>query len=657
MGLVTPDLCTFERLPELQNRVQTIRDQASVTTAYRPDIDGLRAVAVLSVVLYHAGLTIFSGGYVGVDVFFVISGFLITRLMVEEIEGNGRLDFGRFYLRRARRLLPAFFFTLVSSSIMAVCLFSPQLLEAYGASLIHAVLSASNFYFYSESGYFDTASSLKPLLHTWSLGVEEQFYLLWPIMLYLLGPRQLRAPVFVIVVGLVSLLLAQTMIADQAAAVFFVTPFRIYEFSIGATLVWLVRIQRRSEFSLDLLFLGGLALIACAVIGYSDKTIFPGVNALVPCLGAALCIYAGDAQFAGKILSNKLLVRIGVISYSLYLAHWPVMVFYKYYIGGGEFTSIEVSLLVVASFVTAIGMFYCIEQPFRRAKTSNAYFLLGCALLSLPISYIAASMWAKDGWPWRSWATSGDISNEAFKKGKERRFQVREKICQHKGWAACDDLVKGSVNALILGDSHAPDALNAFERIYPTHNFSMSALPACPPHHDIEKITLPSHPERAKCKDLNIRRFDPEYLRSFDYIVINILFAWYTPDHLGDYLEFLRINKIQKVIVLGDYLVLKRDMYELLNEYGYNAGAMKEWIDSNPQIESALQGHVEGAGYFFLSKRNAFCQGENCELFDSNKVPFTYDQHHLAYEFAVRLAAGKETAIDQYLGFVGDRDR
>jgi|CXWL01.1.fsa_nt_gi peptidoglycan/LPS O-acetylase OafA/YrhL len=639
----------------MQDSAQTTRADTPAINAYRPDIDGLRAVAVLSVVLHHTGLTVFSGGYVGVDVFFVISGFLITRLLAKEIEEKGRLDFGRFYLRRARRLLPAFFFTLAGSSIVAVCLFSPQQLEGYGASLIHSVLSVSNIYFYSESGYFDAASALKPLLHTWSLGVEEQFYLLWPILLYLLGPRQLLVPVFVAVVGLVSLLLAQTMIADQAAAVFFLTPFRICEFSVGAILVWLVRTQRRSELLLEILLIGGLALIACALIGYSDQTVFPGVSALVPCVGAALCIYAGDAQFAGKVLRSKLPVGIGAISYSLYLAHWPVMMFYKYYIGGREFTNIEMSLLVIASFATAVFMYYCIEQPFRRAKTSNAYFILSCVLLALSMSYMAASMWAKEGWAWRSWATSGDISNEAFKKGKDGRFQVRQKICLHKGWAACDDLVKGSVNALILGDSHAADALNAFEGIYPTHNFSMSALPGCPPHHNIETITLPSHPERAKCIALNVMRFDSEYLRSFDYIVISVLFGWFTPDHLRDYLEFLRSNKVQKVIVLGDYLVLKRDMYELLNEYGYNVGAMKEWIDNNPQIESVLRGHVDGNGYYFLSKIDAFCQGEDCKLFDSGKIPFTYDKHHLSYEFAVRLAAGNKNAIGQYLGFFEDR--
>ena len=617
--------------------------------AYRPDIDGLRAIAVLSVVFYHTGLSIFSGGYVGVDVFFVISGFLITRLLIEEIEVKGKLDFGRFYLRRTRRLLPAFFFTLICSSALAVWFLSPQELGNYGASLIHSVLSASNIYFYSQSGYFDITSSLKPLLHTWTLGVEEQFYLVWPIMLFLLAPRQMWVQIMVIAVGLASLYFAQTMIAGHTAAVFFLMPFRMFEFSIGAGLVWLIRIQPKNDFFQEALLLGGLALIAYSVFGYSEKTLFPGISALVPCVGAALCIYAGEAEHIGKVLRNRLFIGIGLISYSLYLVHWPAIVFYKHHIGGGEFTWVQIYLLVIVSVVTAVLMYYFIEKPFRKSKATNAHFLLSCALLSLSVSYFGASMWATDGWGWRTWATSGSISTVAVNKGKELRFQIRQKICQRKSWEACDEPGTGSVNALILGDSHAVDALNAFERIYPAHNFSMSQLGGCPPYSDIEKITPPSHPDRLKCKALNDVRFNPEYLKKFDYIVINVLYGWYTPDYLREYLEFLKANKIQKVIVLGDYLVLKREMYELLNEYGYNTTAIKDWIVDSAEIESVLKANVERSGYLFLSKRNVFCHGKDCELFDANKTPFTYDEHHLSYEFAVRIASGEKNAIDQYL--------
>ena len=152
------------------------------THKYRPDIDGLRAIAVLSVLLYHVGFDRLSGGFVGVDIFFVISGFLITKLLMSEYERSGNIDFKSFYIRRSKRLLPALFFTLIVSTIVAALLFTPQRLVTYGGSMIHSVLSFSNVYFFFQSGYFDVDSGLKPLLHTWSLGVEEQFYLIWPLL-------------------------------------------------------------------------------------------------------------------------------------------------------------------------------------------------------------------------------------------------------------------------------------------------------------------------------------------------------------------------------------------------------------------------------------------------------------------------------------------
>lgn len=632
-----------------------MRSLNSVSDVYRPDIDGLRAIAVLSVVLYHAGLSVFSGGFVGVDIFFVISGFLITRLLLKEIEEKGKLDFGRFYLRRARRLLPAFFFTLICSGFFAALVFSPQLLEGFGASLINSVLSISNIYFFSNSGYFDTASALKPLLHTWSLGVEEQFYVLWPILLCLLAPRKWLAPVVVVLVGAISLYSAQSMLAKQPDAVFFLMPFRVFEFSIGAITVWLLRVQIKNKAVLEVLFVSGILLLVYSIFFYTEKTQFPGVNALLPCVGAAFCIYSGNMCLSGKFLSNRLFVAIGLISYSLYLAHWPVIVFYKYCFGGAAFNVLEACLLTVASFVVAIFMYHCIEKPFRRGGASNAGFLTSGAFLALSISYLAASMWAQEGWGWREWATSGSISSETVKNGKEHRFKIRQEICQRKGWTECDNLIAGRVNALILGDSHAIDALNAFEKIYPNHNFVMSELGGCPPYRDIGKITQPNHPGLEKCKDINVLRFDTEYLKRFDYIVINVLFGWYTPEHLREYLDFLKENKISKVVVIGDYLVLKKDMYELLNEYGFNSVALSKWIDRSASVEAILRPEVGGEGYFYLSKRNALCKGDTCELFDRNNIPFTYDQHHLSYEFAARLAVDEKNSLDQYLGFNGDQ--
>ncbi|MET1079702.1 MAG: acyltransferase family protein [Pseudomonas sp.] len=620
-----------------------------MTTSYRADIDGLRAVAVLSVLFYHAGLGLFSGGFVGVDVFFVISGFLITRLLKNEIEAQGRIDFRNFYLRRARRLLPAFFFTLAGTSVLAVIYLSPARLEAFGASQIHAVLSISNIYFYSVSGYFDSDALLKPLLHTWSLGVEEQFYVVWPLLLATLIRRNLHAPIVILAIGVLSLCLAQQQLAAQPEAVFFLMPYRIFEFAIGAVLVWLMHRQPKVPLLAEFTCVAGLLLIGTAVLTFTEKTAFPGVYALLPCLGAALCIYAGQAPYAGWLLRNRLFAGIGLISYSLYLVHWPIIVFYQQRLGARVFSAADALLVLVASLIVALLIYICIEKPLRRARQYNTSFAVCSLVLFMSFSYVAASMWGLDGWANRAWATSGSISSAALKAGTAQRFRARQDICIRKGWAVCDEPEAGKINALILGDSHAVDALNAFQAIHPEHDYSMSTLGGCPPTRDIETMVPASHPERSKCVQLNLQRFDLAYLKRFDYIVINLLYDWYTPAHLQAYLEFLKAGGIQKVVVMGGYFVLKRDMYEVLNESGYSRGAVENSIKVTAEYEENLQAIVEGAGYLFVSKRKSFCSTGTCELYDREGVPYTYDRHHLSYAFAHRLGAFNQDRINAFL--------
>jgi peptidoglycan/LPS O-acetylase OafA/YrhL len=622
---------------------------SKTTSTYQPDIDGLRSIAVMSVVLFHAGFTSFSGGYVGVDVFFVISGFLITRILVQEFDTTAKIDFGRFYLRRARRLLPALFFTLICTSGLAIWLLSPQELERYGQSVLHAVLSVSNVFFLSESGYFDTTASLKPLLHTWSLGVEEQFYFLWPFLLGYFATKKSGALTFVILIGALSFCLCLAFVSRYPDMTFFLTPFRVFEFSLGAILVWVPTKKPINRLLMEPVLGCGLACIAYSVFFYDDATVFPGVNALLPCLGTAMCIYAGQSKYLGVLLRNRMSVSLGLISYSLYLVHWPIITFYNNHFNIGDLLFLESMLLVGVSITAAIFMYFVIEKPFRKVKPANTGFVLACALLALGISYVGASMWGNNGWSWRSWAASGTISTHEVAKGKGQRFIVREKICQKKGWGNCDELLEGHINALIMGDSHAVDALNAFEAVYPLHDFSMSQLDGCPPYHDIETMLPPKHPDRIECIDLNKTRHDPDNLRRFDYIVINVHPGWYGLDHLEEYLSFLDSIGIEKVIVMGDYLTLSSEMYELLNQHGYNDSVIRAHLNKSPVVEFQFREMVERYGYFFLSKRSTFCDGESCELYDSEGIPFTYDKHHLSYEFSIRIAVHSKVDLDSFL--------
>ena len=626
---------------------------------YRPDIDGLRAVAVMSVVLYHSGFQSLSGGFVGVDVFFVISGYLITKLLLTEINAKGSIDFYGFYIRRFRRILPALLFTLLASLLVAVIILTPQRLEAFGRSVIHAILSISNVFFFLESGYFDLDSSLKPLLHTWSLGVEEQFYFVWPFVVLFVAKKNDVNFYWFLGIGLVSLFSAAILITVDASAVFFLMPFRVFEFVIGAGVFLLEESRDKSFFNYlpvkNSLLLAGFGLIAFSVLNFSKNTQFPGLAAIVPCIGAALCIYAKDADF-GCLLKNKLMVGIGLISYSLYLIHWPIIVFYKSFKNVQDFSLSESVVIVTISIVAAMLMYFFIEKPFRKAKKSNRNFLLALALSSFVLMLLGAWLSSSGASLLRPWIRNSSISVDDIKKGRELRFQVRQAQCVRKGWNSCDALADNRMNALIVGDSHAADALNAFDKLYPEHNFVMSSLGGCPPHRDIAKITAPNHPDLEECKRLNFFRYNEKYLKQFDYIVINVLFEWYTVDYLREYLRFLKDAGVHKVIVVGGYYSLSEELPELINKLSFNSGALKKFITTTSAIDSdpQLKGYTEEFGFLFLSKRDAFCKNGDCAIFDDNRIPFTYDKHHLSYEFSSRIALLENVRIAEYL--IGKRN-
>jgi peptidoglycan/LPS O-acetylase OafA/YrhL len=337
---------------------------------YRPDVDGLRAVAVLSVVLYHYRVPPFSGGYVGVDIFFIISGFLITSLLRADLEA-GHYLIGRFYERRIRRIFPALFALATVTTAVAFLVLFPSDLRRYGDSLLGLALFASNFTFWGAAGYFDVDALRKPLLHTWSLAVEEQFYLFFPPLLFSLW-RFGRRAVFVVLVLLcaVSLVLSIWAVHTAPVAAFYLLPFRTWELILGALLA-LARIKlplgRQVIESMAVL---GIALIGTSVFVFSPNTPFPGAAALLPCTGTALLIYAGAGEsrsFVTRTLAWRPVVAVGLISYSLYLWHWPLLVLARYLVFR-DLTTSETALLIALSFALAAVSWRYVEQPFRAAQ-------------------------------------------------------------------------------------------------------------------------------------------------------------------------------------------------------------------------------------------------------------------------------------------------
>ena len=339
---------------------------------YRPEIDGLRAIAVAAVILFHAGFAVFSGGFVGVDVFFVISGFLITSIIVEDLK-SGRFSVLRFYERRARRILPALFAVMAACVPFAYHLLSPDDLKDFAQSLAAICLFASNVLFWGESGYFDTQAELKPLLHTWSLAVEEQFYVVFPVLLlaaWRLGRGVLLALIGAIAVA--SFFTSVNEVKNFPSAAFYLLPSRAWQLLIG-TLASLVADRWhavRSKGSLgpiadEVIGWSGMAMIVVSLFLFDERTPFPGLNAALPTLGTALVLLsASDRTSAGRMLAWKPLVGLGLISYSAYLWHQPLFAFTKHALLADLPTDLAV-VLCGATIVLACLSWRYIEQPFR----------------------------------------------------------------------------------------------------------------------------------------------------------------------------------------------------------------------------------------------------------------------------------------------------
>jgi peptidoglycan/LPS O-acetylase OafA/YrhL len=370
---------------------------------YRADIDGLRAIAVLPVVFWHYGVWPFRGGYVGVDVFFVISGFLITSLIHAEMKA-GTFSIVYFYERRIRRIFPALFAVLIATVFLAALLLFPSDLKRYAQSLQATVLFGSNFLFRNLAGYWDVVSDRKPLLHTWSLAVEEQFYLLFPLTLYLLTKAGRRVEIAAIAAILV-LSLAGNIWAIRATPVsdFFLLPYRSWELMLGSILAVVRPAIPRSRMLREAVMLAGLALVAFAVFAYSADTPFPGEAAIVPCLGAALLIYAGAGESAvGWVLRLRPVVATGLVSYSLYLWHWPLLVFAKYALFR-ELTPVETWSLIALSGLCAGLSWRFVEQPFRgryeRFSRRQIFLFAGSATVIALV--LGALLQIHNGWPQR----------------------------------------------------------------------------------------------------------------------------------------------------------------------------------------------------------------------------------------------------------------
>lgn len=427
---------------------------------YRPDIDGLRAIAILLVILFHSGFSIFKGGYIGVDVFFVISGFLITSIIDKEIQ-NKTFSYRNFYLRRIRRIIPVLVFVMIVITIPAYFILFANNLEAYSRTLLYTLLCSNNIHLYITSGnYFAENSDLLPFLHTWSLSVEEQFYFILPPFLLVLHKKfnsQKRA-IIIYTLCFIALLFSIYQSYSNPSAAYFLLPARLFELAIGSALAmnW-NNLPKLNQQKNNLLSLIGFLLIIIPAIVLDKSSIFPGINALWPCLGTALLLFSGQyinkKGLINKLIENKIVVGIGLISYSLYLWHWPIFVFVKY-LGLNLEGTIRI-LAIALTFVLSYLSWKFIEQPFR--TTLKFDFKKTLLIIFIPALLIISGIYgvldAKDGFPERHPELTEFIPKKNYPNKLRGQCFDKLKI------GNCDDcyigIKKDTLDGMLIGDSFA----------------------------------------------------------------------------------------------------------------------------------------------------------------------------------------------------------
>jgi peptidoglycan/LPS O-acetylase OafA/YrhL len=423
-------------------------------STYRPDIDGLRAVAVLAVVLHHLSASLVPGGYVGVDVFFVISGYLITRIISREME-EGTFTFARFYERRARRIFPALFAMLAVTLVGGYFLLLPSDYSATLRGALGTLFFSSNIVFWRDmaAGYFAaTDAGLNPLLHTWSLAVEEQFYVFFPFLLLLCFRFFLRHIVLILIgCAVVSLAGAALLVQSKSVAVFFLSPFRAWELLAGSLLAFNAVPVVRSRALREAIAGAGLLVIVAVCFLYDSKTTFPGLAALAPVLGAAAIMHAGTSglTLVGRLLQWRPVVYIGLISYSLYLWHWPLIVLVRYAMGMESITP-YIPVLLAASLALGSLSYHFIEQPFRRGIRVTREFVFSSSAVFASVLALASVVGLMRG------GFETRFSPAVVKLDQARSPQVPFVNCDGKPVGASCTLGSsdGKATTLLWGDSH-----------------------------------------------------------------------------------------------------------------------------------------------------------------------------------------------------------
>lgn len=620
---------------------------------YRPEIDGLRALAVLPVVLYHSKINLFQGGFVGVDIFFVISGFLITKIIITEVFQSS-FSIIKFYERRARRILPALFTVLIFSTVLSWALLPPIQFKDFGQSLFFVSFFTSNILFWIESGYFTEATELKPLIHTWSLGVEEQFYIFFPLLvlfIYKINKKYIFPSIFLILI--ISLFLsyiysAPNMDTELREAAFFLLPTRAWELMLGSILCLSSKnsvINSNGMFNNFMSFIG-LLLIFYSILFFGENTPFPGLHALVPTLGAAFIIVFGtNKTYAFKLLTIKPMIFIGLTSYSIYLWHQPLLAFSRFYFIG-DLSSATVLLIIITSIFLGYCSWRYIEQPFRdKNKISRKNIFIFSIGGTLTLCSIGMIIHLNDGFKNRY--SANEIALLDFQSYEQRDELYRERDCllkQNQDQNSFKDICKAG-ETYIWGDSHAAGFYAGINLNEEASQFTASG---CPPILNIKINAVPN------CASIN------------DYIYSSIeqakprrvfLSAYWIHDSYegSDDLLLQTLSKISnehpsvEFYILGGLPIwfpslpvtmLKAD--NLLNgQETYIENQLFKKIAQKDEVIKTMVLNLNNKNIKFISMLDLLCEGNHCltQAANPNIEPIAFDYGHLTRAGSVEASS------------------
>ncbi|HHF7368303.1 TPA: acyltransferase family protein [Legionella bozemanae] len=672
---------------------------------YRPDIDGLRAIAVLSVVGFHVFPTLIKGGFIGVDIFFVISGFLISSIILNNLTNNN-FNIFEFYSRRIKRIFPALLITLLACFIVGWFILFPHEYAQLGKHVLSGAGFFSNFTFWFEAGYFDNLAETKPLLHLWSLGVEEQYYIIWPLLLWLIWKKPPIIPGVLSIIFMASLIINIKVVQRDLVAAFYSPQTRFWELITGSLLAYFifkkqaatavpntttheqdtersggVNIKKQAVPNKDRLKLGktlfqnaidinekhsilqnvsslvGFILLGASLLFINKTKIFPGWWAILPNLGTLLIILAGPkAWFNKAILSSRVLIWIGLISFPLYLWHWPLLSFA--FILKGEHVGIKAGLIIILISITfAWGTYSFIEKPIRLNQKKFIVYLL--ILIMLVIALMGFYCKNKEGFLNRPFWKNFNEVNAQF-VGPDWQY-TKNDLCLNRypfdeakdyQWWFCMMNKSKKPTVILLGNSFAnqlyPGLLN--NKLF--SNETILSIGTC----DAAKVgktplvdkpldpTFPCAGDRPLHQEKFINNIIKQNVGSLKYAIIAGLYGA-SEEYLArlkSRIDFLEKNHIKVIVFLPHLMFNKKDVKSCIRPFSSAARCRSDLKERNALIpfNQAVIKTISktNPGVVFFDPNDLFCDEKKCSMIDTNGLPFYRDQVHISEYGSIRLA-------------------